>query len=117
MTTQSADRTMRIALLVVRRSPSVIRLAFSRPRRVRGGALRLRQITLRLGGTAQMQRDRFQKLRARFARKTGFRFFASRAIARFPIRRNRLMDKKSRQLNELEQVLIEKVYQLFRNLL
>jgi len=37
--------------------------------------------------------------------------------ARFPIRRNRLIDKKSRQVKKLEQVLIEKVCQLFRNLL
>jgi len=38
-------------------------------------------------------------------------------LARFPTERNRSVDKKSRQIKKLEQVLVEKVYQLFRNLL
>jgi len=38
-------------------------------------------------------------------------------LARFPIARNRAIDEKSRQNKKLEQVLIEKVFQLFRNLL
>ncbi|MFO1125837.1 MAG: hypothetical protein U1E25_11575 [Methylocystis sp.] len=38
-------------------------------------------------------------------------------LARFPIRRNRLIDKKSRQVKKVEHVLIEKVYQPFLNLL
>ncbi|MEF3366862.1 hypothetical protein V3H18_09995 [Methylocystis sp. 9N] len=34
-------------------------------------------------------------------------------LARFPIGRNRPIDKKSRQINKLAQVLIEKVRRLF----
>jgi hypothetical protein len=54
------------------------------------------------------------------AARTGFLVMAAvfeldGALARFPIARNRAIDKKSRQLNKLERILIEKVYQLFRN--
>jgi len=42
---------------------------------------------------------------------------AAERFARFPTERNRSVDKKSRQVKKLEQVLIEKVCQLFRNLL
>jgi hypothetical protein len=38
-------------------------------------------------------------------------------LARFPIAWNHAIDKKSRQIKLPEQVLIEKVCQLFRNLL
>jgi hypothetical protein len=40
---------------------------------------------------------------------------ANLALARFPITRNRVIDKKSRKIKKLERILIEKVYQLFRN--
>ena len=36
---------------------------------------------------------------------------------RFPIRRNHLIEKESLKFKELERVLIEKVEQLFRNML
>ena len=36
-------------------------------------------------------------------------------LARFPLERNRLSDKKSRQINRLGRILIAKVCQLLRN--
>jgi len=36
-------------------------------------------------------------------------------LARFPIAQNRAIDKKSRQLNRLERILIEKACELLRN--
>jgi hypothetical protein len=39
------------------------------------------------------------------------------APARFPIERNRSIEKKSRQIKMLERILVEKVCQLFRNAL
>jgi len=39
------------------------------------------------------------------------------SFARFPTERNRSVDKKSRQIEKLERILIEKVCQLFRNAL
>lgn len=38
-------------------------------------------------------------------------------LARFPLRRIHLSEKKSRQINKLEHVLIGKVVQLSRNML
>ena len=45
------------------------------------------------------------------------RHFQHRAVERFPIRWNHLIEKKSLKIKELEHVLIEKVDQLFRNML
>jgi hypothetical protein len=42
---------------------------------------------------------------------------SARILARFPSTWNYAIDEKLRQIKLLEQVLIEKVYQLFRNLL
>ena len=41
--------------------------------------------------------------------------FAERALARFPLERNRSSDKESRQIKTLERILIAKAYQLLRN--
>jgi hypothetical protein len=39
----------------------------------------------------------------------------SHRLARFPVGRNRPNDKKSRQINKLERILVAKVCQLLRN--
>jgi hypothetical protein len=46
-----------------------------------------------------------------------FRKTAFQALERFPIRWNHLIEKESLRFKELEHVLIEKVDQLFRNML
>ncbi len=48
---------------------------------------------------------------------TGRRRTLSRPLERFPIRWNHLIEKESLKFKELEHVLIEKVDQLFRNML
>jgi len=41
--------------------------------------------------------------------------FATPALARFPLERNRSSEKKSRHIKTLERILIAKVCQLLRN--
>jgi len=51
----------------------------------------------------------------RASREKPISAFSHRALARFPLERNRSSDKKSRQINRLERILIAKVCQLLRN--
>ncbi len=48
--------------------------------------------------------------------RTGFALTIA-ALERFPIRWNHLIEKESLKFKEMEHVLIEKVEQLFRNML